>query len=522
MAEITVLIGTHNFAVTNITPRGRQAVRQFAKKYIQWGYVKQGRQWVYEAVKVFAAATKDDREYRFHINTLTKFKEHIALHGLTDTLVDFVELPVPTGSSVDLPIFPKWAPREEQPAVIDYIVDNGGTRRKFVNLQTGKGKSFCTMAAANIMRSLTTLICKPMYIEKWIIDLKKTYDIEADDIITVQGGAQLMALTQLFREYRERNALTYVGMPGEEPPAKFIIVSNKTYQLWLKLYEEQGAAILDMGYACLPGDFFEFIGSSFRVIDEVHQDFHLNYKIDLYTHCAKSVSLSATLIADDAFISSMYEVAYPKSERYQGGAYDKYIMTKAVFYNLQQPGSIRFQDPSSNRYSHILYEQGIMSNGRRLDNYFKLIREILDASFIKTYKPGYKLMVFVASVEMATKLSQHLAQIYPQFSVTRYVQDDEYVNVMESDIRVSTLLSSGTAVDIPGLQTTLLTVAISSSQSNIQGLGRLRKLPDGSTPLFIWMTCEDITPHITYHDKKRLMLEPLTLGYHKITSSIRV
>lgn len=496
-------------------------MEQFSKKYVQWGYEKQGRQWVYTMIKVFAAATKDRREFRFHINTLKKFKDHIALHGLKDTLVDFVELPVPTGSSVDLPIFPQWAPREEQPAVIDYIVTDEGSRRKFVNLQTGKGKSFCTMAAASRMKSLTTLICKPMYIEKWIIDLKKTYDIDDDDIITVKGGAQLMALTQLYREHNDKFKLSPVGYV-DKPPAKFIIISNKTYQLWLKLYEEFGSEILDMGYACLPGDLYEHIGCSFRVIDEVHQDFHLNYKIDLYTNCAKSVSLSATLIADDAFISSMYEVAYPKHERYQGGGYDKYIMTKCVTYNLLQPGSIRFQDPSSNRYSHVLYEQQIMARAPRLDNYFRLICETLDASFIKTYKPGYKLMVFVASVAMATALSQHLAQKYPQFSVTRYVQDDEYVNVMESDIRVSTLLSSGTAVDIPGLQTTLLTVAISSSQSNIQGLGRLRKLSDGTTPVFIWFTCDDIPPHITYHDKKRTMLEPLTLGYSKVTSSIKI
>jgi len=518
MAEISVYVASHNFTVKNISPRSRLAIEQFAKKYIQWGYVKAGRQWVYSAMRVFAAATKERSEYRFHINTLEKFKDHILVHNLKDALVEWVDVPVPVGYSVELPIFDKWEAREEQPKVIEYILSDDKTRSKFVNLQTGKGKSFCAMSAASLMKSLTVLVCKPMYIEKWMIDIKKTYDIDAEDIVTIQGGAQLMALLERFSP---KNRLV---PPGEkwEPPFKFIILSNKTYQLWIKLFEEHGAATLDMGYECLPENFYEHVCAKFRVIDEVHQDFHLNYKIDLYTNVAKSLSLSATLIADDPFLNLMYGVAYPKHLQYVSEGYDKYIATAAVFYNLERPGMIRYQDPSSNRYSHNLYEQGILRNGRTKDNYFKLLREILEFSYFKTHKPGYKLMIFVASINMATELTNYLTIHYPKFSVTRYVEDDEYVNVMESDIRVSTLLSSGTAVDIPGLQTTLLTVAVSSSQSNIQGLGRLRKMLDGTTPMFIWLSCADIPTHIKYHDKKKAMLEPLTLSYKNYELQTRV
>jgi superfamily II DNA or RNA helicase len=518
MAELTVLVASHNFSVINISDLARKAVEQFARKYIQWGYVKEGRQWVYSATRVYASATKDRGEFRFHINCLALFKEHLTINRLKDNLVTWIDMPIPDGFPTELPIFEKWAPREEQPKVIDYITSDEKTRSKFVNLQTGKGKSFCTMAAASRMKALTALLCKPMYIEKWLIDIKKTYDIDEEDIVTIQGGAQLMALLERFSQ---KNRIVPMGHKWV-PPFKFILISNKTYQLWLKLYEEHGKAILDMGYECLPQDFFEHICCGLRVIDEVHQDFHLNFKMDLYTNVAKSVSLSATLVADDPFINQMYALAYPKYLQYVSEGYDKYISTTAVFYNLARPGTIRYQDPSSSRYSHNLYEQGILRHASTRNNYFALIREILGFSYFKKHKPGYKLMIFVASIAMATELTNHLAKMYPGFSVTRYVEDDEYVNVMESDIRVSTLLSSGTAVDIPGLQTTLLTVAVSSSQSNIQGLGRLRKMLDGSTPEFIWMTCEDIPPHIKYHDKKVVMLEPLTLSYKKLSMSTLV
>ena len=54
-------------------------------------------------------------------------------------------------------------------------------------------------------------------------------------------------------------------------------------------------------YGCNPEDFFNLINVGIRLIDEVHQDFHLNFKIDLYTNVKKTISLSATLQSDNKF-----------------------------------------------------------------------------------------------------------------------------------------------------------------------------------------------------------------------------
>jgi len=106
--------------------------------------------------------------------------------------------------------------------------------------------------------------------------------------------------------------------------------------------------------------------------------------------------------------------------------------------------------------------------------------------------------------------------------VKRYVEDDPYDNLMKPDIRVSTLQSAGTAVDIPNLATTVMTTAVSSSQANIQGLGRLREMKDGRVPEFVYFACVDIKKHMEYHEKKREMLKDRTLEYHIEHMGIKV
>ena len=86
----------------------------------------------------------------------------------------------------------------------------------------------------------------------------------------------------------------------------------------------------------------------------------------------------------------------------------------------------------------------------------------------------------------------------------RYVEDDPYEHVIESDIRVSTLGSSGTAIDIPGLRCVILTISVRSIQSNEQVMGRLRKLPDRDVKFYAWNAAN--VPKQVEYQKQRIEL----------------
>jgi hypothetical protein len=130
-----------------------------------------------------------------------------------------------------------------------------------------------------------------------------------------------------------------------------------------------------------------------------------------------------------------------------------------------------------------------------------MIKHLVEVGYIKDYRKSDRLAIYAASIDMCTRLAEYLQEQYPKLDVRRYVGEDPYENVIVPDIRVSTILSSGTAVDIPMLTATILTINIDSLQANVQVLGRLRKL-DGRDARFYYCWCEQLAKHRTYHERR--------------------
>jgi len=503
MVELTLVIASHFFKVIRINPRARPAVEAFAKKYVQYGLQQVGRgKFARMPIRTFAASTQDRSEFRFHINTLDDFRVHLKSNYLIGDSVQELYLPLPEVVNVSLPIFPQWIDREHQIPAIEYLLHEGPPVLKFIDIQTGQGKSYISMRAMSKRGVRTIIIVKPMYIEKWLKDIRKTYDIALEEVMVIQGSAHLMRMLQMADD----------GELG----CKIILISNKTLQNWIKLYELHGNHILNMGYACLPEQLCAVTGAGIRLIDEVHQDFHLNFKIDLYTNVKSSISLSATMKADDDFVNNMYEVAYPGFLRYKGPAYIKYVNATAVFYRFKYPNKIRYKQAGTKAYNHHVLENSIIKHPEMFANYKALIRRILLGSFFKEYKAGQKCLLYCASVDLCTIMRDYLIKQFPDMIITRYVAEDPFENLMDADICVTTLGSAGTAVDIDNLTTVILSVALATSQGNIQSLGRLRQLKDGTTPEFIYLSCEDIPKHLEYHQQKRVILEEKALRYRSV------
>ena len=509
MAELTVTLTSHYFKVTRITVRGRGAVEQFARKYIQYDkkYI-QGR-FSQVALKVFAAATADRTEYRFHINQLPEFQLHLRLDHIREDQVEYFHEPLDEPKIVDIPLRDDvHTPRPAQELAVDYILAPE-PKLKLVSMQTGQGKSFVAMIATARLRYMPVYMVKPGYIDKWILDLRKTYKLELKDLMVIRGTESLQQLLELA--------------VADAIPSKIILVSNRTFQIWIKLYEKLGEGTLQIGYACRPDEFFKLLKAGIRIVDEVHQDFHLNFKIDLYTNVQKSLAMSATLKADDAFLNRMYEIAYPMATRFEGDAYIKYISATALLYRFEKPELVKSENWRQKTYSHHVFEESIMRHKEVLKNYIDMIKTVVDMELVYDHVDGEKMLIYVASVEFATELVRRLQIAYPQFKIRRYcgTAGDPYEDLMTADCSVSTLGSAGTNVDIPGLKCVFLSNAVNSTQSNVQGFGRLRNnLAPGRVPRFVWATNEDTRKQIEYHDRKMVILKDLALSlnsrvYHR-------
>lgn len=490
--KVRIEKSSRNFVINPKDAIAYQVVKDHLKLVQQYGLIKEGGRFVYRPVKSFATRSSDRYSVRMHINMYDKVLADLLARGLRRDEIEIIEPRQYTPTKVDLKILPHWSDRPHQTPIIEYGLSERG-KHGLVDLQTGKGKSYCAMRIASELGYLTALIFKAGYIKKWLIDIEKTFDFDAKkDIYIVQGTKALQKLLRLKRDGKLE--------------AKIILFSNSTLQVWYKQFEAIGDGILNLGYETTPDRLFEFLGVGFRIIDEAHQHFHLNFKIDLYSHVENSLALSATMINNDQFLLDMYQLAYPVEYRYIDTNYSKYISCIAYRYRVNNIRKLRISYPGNNSYNHNAFEESIIKHKDVLGSYLKLIRDIVDREFIPRYKDGNKLMVFCSTKEMCSLVVNHFRDVYRQFTIERYVEGDPKDNLYEPDIRVSTMQSAGTAVDIDKLHTVIMTIAVSSEQSNVQGAGRLREMKDGQTPYFIWLTCADISQHLRYDEAKQKLL----------------
>jgi hypothetical protein len=214
---------------------------------------------------------------------------------------------------------------------------------------------------------------------------------------------------------------------------------------------------------------------------------------------------SATLISDDHFIDKMQHIMFPKEIRYNKVPINRYVRVRVYSYGVQDRKTIdrlRTTARGSNTYSHIEYEKSIMKFSPLLNNYLSIVSNILRQNYIDTKEPGDKAIVFAASIAMCNQILHRLKKDYPRLDIRRYVEDDPYENVIEADVRVSTILSAGTAVDIPNLTVAIMTNSVQSPVANLQALGRLRKLKDKEVT-FCYIYNYHIKKQTEYHYKKK-------------------
>jgi hypothetical protein len=102
---------------------------------------------------------------------------------------------------------------------------------------------------------------------------------------------------------------------------------------------------------------------------------------------------------------------------------------------------------------------------------------------------------------MCNWFKRRLEQDLPKqecFKINIYISETTDSILVDSDIIISTTGSAGTGTDIKNLKTMLMTIATGSDVINKQSLGRLRELPSGEAPIYVYAWCRDIVPHCNY------------------------
>lgn len=439
--------------------------------------------------KPFYSKLKEYSVYYIHNNQFIHFYNYLEKIGYkisVDNKIDKRDYKI---VEADYEIREGWELRDYQIPVVEFLLNNP-TKSKLVPLPTGYGKTLVSLWTIGKLRQRLGIVLLPAFIDKFVQDIVKIHKAKPDDIMVIQGSKALRALIDLAK--------------SDSLNIDYFIFSNRTLYEYITTYEEDPELCVEM-YGIEPIELFPLLGIGVMLIDESHMHFNSVYKIIVHTNVKYQIGLTATLMSDDSVVKRMHKIIYPSNCIYTEIQDDRYVDIYAINYTISENclKLIKTTNFGSSSYNHIAFEKSILKKNFLLDNYIKVIQEAIEIYYIDKYESGDKLLIFVATIKLATILTERLQELYGhKFKVARYCEEDPYDNLMNSDIIISTNISAGTGVDIPNLRVCIQTVSISSPVMNIQSLGRLRKIP-GKDVRFCYIYSSNISKQVQYHRRRQ-------------------
>lgn len=507
---------SHGVRVSNVSPALTACMNEFCKTMAHYRLERnQQGYWVNTLVKVYGVINKVNRSMMFHRNMWNDFWFRVTRLGYTEDNFEIREYAIEPGPDTELKVYANYVARDNQIPILEYLKEP--TDHRTLEVQTGVGKSLLSCMGISADGGRGAFIVLPRYLDKWLEDIGRYFDCGPDDVLLINSSKAIM------------RAMLH-AQNGTLPEFKIVLFSLSTLDIWLKLYESTEGSLYP--YPLTPQEFMAALGIRTLVFDEVHQSAHQVFNCIIHFHVPKQIYLSATLKSDDSFIMKMYDIAFPKAHRYKTPEWDRYIDVVAVEYGIADANKVR-TSYRRREYSHAAFEDSIRRNRKLYKQYLNLIWSIVKADYLAIRKPGMKMLIFAAKKETCEAIVAHIKKMLAKsgqsgLTVSKYVAEDEYAVLMESDITASTLGSSGTAVDIAGLVVVLMTTNIQAIAANHQAVGRLRKIKPGQYPAwgdnvplrFLYTYCRDIPKQVDYHMKKVRDLDGIVKSHTTVMSPV--
>lgn len=513
MAKLNITVYATYFKVVTNSPSFAFLLHSFSRAYVHTGWIRDsGGKSKSVELKVYRFKTYNNIEHRFHISGLEPFMAAVKDKGIVigEYILKYVnETEWNEGNSppaiIHAPIRKRFEAKDFQLDAIKHVITEiTNTFVRLLGMPTGTGKTFSGLSAASKIGLRTAIVIQPAYLEKWVSDITENLHVPPDRVMLVKGSSHIKEIINM--------ALM------DTLDVDFIVISNRTFQNYIKEYELAHLEVLNSGYGCTPDQFFDLLRVGHIMVDESHQHFYTVFMLMLFTNVKHFTAMSATMMSEDPFIKRLYDRSFPIISRFDNLLMKKYIQCFPVDYRINdfKNQRIRINEYGNNAYSHNAFEKSIMHNKILKLSYFKMIYDILNIGYIKYYIKNDKAIVFCSTIALCTELTKYLSEKFRHLDVRRYVEDDPYENVIDSDIRVTTPGSAGTAIDIPQLTTSIITVAMFSPVQQTQVLGRTRELKDGRAPGVYYTYCTDIDKHKQMHYKRVDLFKPKVVSIKQL------
>lgn len=390
------------------------------------------------------------------------------------------------GRSIHLKMKKDFKPKQNQIAAIDYLASENPPYNKGLSLMTGAGKTVVTIASI-VKRKKAAMIITSGLTEQWYREIMK-FTTAKDEVVIIQGIRSLLDL-----------------MEAEKKPS-IIIFSLETLRRYVNREEN---------YKDIPpyDKFIQYFGIDTKVVDECHLNFRANTVVDLHSNIQNNVYLTATFTSTNPQTRKIFNKIYPDDIRYGAGVRDKYIDVYSYTYRYNVPPKCYTK---MRGYSHVGYEKYFFKRITKLQWFFEsVLVPVINSHYDNRCAHGQRLLIFFSTINMIMEAKRFLTSQYPNRKVGVYIGGSEDKAYNDYEIIISNYKKAGTGKDIKQLYVVINTISYSSQTLTEQMLGRLRRLPDGSTPRYIELVNAYCLPHLKHRHYRQEIQKRLCKDYYE-------
>ena len=497
-----MLIQVYNqgFSVTPASGKETLILRDFTKQLAIFELKKVPPYWrIVKIVKdYYVAYCKPKQEFNFPIGRLPELEK--MLRGNNIVYSKNINKP-PKGAPADMKSTGVLVPRDYQEDPVDNVLNSGDTL-KILEIQTGKGKTAMSLISMIRFSKRTLIQLRGGYVERWLVDLsnKKLFNLKPGcDIVVIGSSKSLISIinqAKAIKKGREKGKLPSI-----------IIITNKIMYNLMKEWEQNGKK---SSFGIHPRELYSLLGIGMKIIDEAHEDKHMNFRSMAYTNVELCVPLTATIMPESDLERNIMDGYLPVKLRYNKLKYDAYTHAVAVFYKIDEKHKIKYSEAGKEEYSHNKYELSIMEKKVLFQDYLEMLftfsyRKI----FNNDYRQGHVAIYFMKRTDLCAAFAEYLKRKLKEkgkghLRVNFFISETEEKVLYESDVIVTTTESCGTAKDIPNIKDIFCIRAVGKKSTNEQIKGRARpiKISPDVEPTIYYFVDTNNPKHLKYHEKK--------------------
>lgn len=371
----------------------------------------------------------------------------------TDTIVEIkvVDKTSETikGRDIKIDMKPGIGARDEhQVNSISFLIDKKDDNQKFLNIDTGYGKTFCSTKAISVLGKATMIVmANSNLMKQWTEALKEYTKIKPEEICYISGRDTVEKAIKA-----KEKALVY-------------ICSTQTMSILSTENKLQ--------------EFVEECGIGIKIIDEAHEMMSAVALIDCGCNVYYNFYLTATPERSDTREAILYNRITRTFSKFGGYTANlvQYVHVKNVFINTYPTPWHKRICNTKQGFSAVLYEKYIFKNDRKKTFMYLICKYV--CSKILNSDPDAKILIVFS-------IRENINEIARLFEYNDGIDCGIFTNDTKAELKkkelnkniiLSTLKSSGAGMDIKGLRCIINFVPFKSTVLLHQLIGRLRYMP---------------------------------------------